>query len=379
MSLKPAFLASLALLAAMTLMATAPAWAQEPQGPAVSRPAEAPHQKRGTTAPETGIRVKVQVVNAPVAVRDSKNRVILDLQKENFTILDNKVKQTIESFDLAGEPLSTVLVLETSSRVAPLLPAVRKSAVVFTQTVVGASGNAAVIGYDKEVQRLQPFTANQEDIERAITNLKAGDTTARLYDALSDAVGLLRAQPAGRRRVIIAVGESRDAGSSEKFGEVLRQAQLANVVIYSVGLSTTAAVARYDAQQAGPGSATPPGTFGMPPIPGTAQTPTSVEQHAGNVDVGALAELAVRNAASVVISEPLEVATAATGGMFQSTFRGRSIENALAAIGGDLNAQYTLTYEPTKSDQPGYHEIRIIVDRRGVKVRTRPGYYLEAQ
>ncbi len=334
--------------------------------------------RRRNKSPETGIRVKVQVVNAPVAVRDAKKRVILDLRKEDFTILDNRVKQTIESFDLAGEPLSTVLVLETSSRVAPFLPAVRKSAIVFTQTVVGASGSAAVIGYDKIVARVQPFTENQDDIEKAITHLKAGDTTARLYDALSDAVVLLRTQPSGRRRVIIVVGESKDTGSNEKFGEVLRRAQLANIVIYSVGLSTASAEARYEPQQAGPISAMPPGTFGMPPMPGTAQTPTSVEQYAGNMDLGALAELAVRNAAGVVISQPLEVAAAATGGMYQSIYRDRTIENAVGEIGGDLNAQYTLSYEPTKSNEPGYHEIRIIVDRRGVKVRTRPGYYLEA-
>jgi VWFA-related protein len=374
MSVKRAIIAAYAFLPAMALTGAGIARAQETQPPAGSGAAVTAQQN-----PEAGIRVKVQVVNAPVAARDSKNREILDLQKEDFTIFDNKVKQTIEAFDLAGEPLSTVLILETSSRVAPLLPAIRKSSVVFTQTVVGTSGIAAVIGYDKVVQRLQTFTADQDIIEKAITNVKAGDSTARLYDALSDAVALLRTQPAGRRRVIIAVGESRDIGSNEKFGEVLRQAQLANVVIYSVGLSTTAAVARSEPWQAGPVSGPPPGTFGTPPVPGTAQTPTSVAQYGGNLDLGELAELAVRGAAGVVISEPLEIATAATGGMFQSTFRDRTIENALAAIGGDLNAQYTLSYEPTKSDQPGYHAIKIIVNRRGVKVRTRPGYYLEAQ
>ncbi len=363
--MKNSFFAVLCLLAATALTGGTRIHAQEAPKP---------------NNPDAGIRVKVQVVNAPVAVRDAKNNVILNLQKENFQILDNKVKQTIESFDLAGEPLSTVLVLETSSRIAPMLPEVRKTAVVFTQTVVGASGSAAVIGYDKVVQRLQPFTANQDEIEKAITDLKPGDTTARLYDALADAVVLLRGQPAGRRRVIIVVGESRDTGSNEKFGEVLRRAQLANVVIYSVGLSTTAALARSD-PPADSISGRPTGTFGLPPVPGTAQTPSGDERQYDQVlvDFGALAELAVRNATAAVIRHPLEVAAAATGGIYQSTFRDRSIENAIAAIGGDLNAQYTLSYEPAQSNQPGYHEIRIIVDRRGLKVRTRPGYYLEAQ
>ena len=48
----------------------------------------------------------------------------------------------------------------------------------------------------------------------------------------------------GRRRVLLIVSEATDAGSEAKLGEVLRKAQLANVTIYSVGLSTTRAELR---------------------------------------------------------------------------------------------------------------------------------------
>jgi len=374
MQLRRTIVAGLAVLAALSGFGAVDARAQETQGPIAPKPGVAVQRP-----PESAIRVKVQVVNAPVTVRDDKNDLVLDLRKEDFKVLDNGVEQTIDSFDLGGEPLSAVLLLEGSSRVAALLPAVRKSAIVFTQTVVGPSGMAAVMGYDNGIQRLQAFTANHDRIEKAITGLKAGNSGARLYDALADAVGLLRSQPAERRRVIIVVGEAQDTGSEEKLGEVLRQAQLANIVVYGVGLSTTAAALRDGSQQAGPAPATPPGTFGGPPRPGTVQTPTSEQQHAGNIDLTALAEWAVRNATAVVKDHPLEVASTATGGMYQSTFRERTIENAVDAIGGELNAQYTLSYRPEKSDEPGYHQIRITVNRPGVKVRTRPGYYLEGK
>jgi VWFA-related protein len=348
--------------------------AQQTQGRVVPKPGESVQKES-----DGSIRVKVQVVNAPVAVLDTKNKVIRDLKKEDFQIFDSKEKQTIEAFDLAGEPLSTVLVLETSSRVGPLLPALRKAAIVFTQTVVGPAGNAAVIGYDKTVQRLQPITTNQEDIEKAITSLKEGDSGARLYDAMADAVAQLRDQPEGRRRVIIVVGESRDPYSTSNLAEVLREALRANIVVYSVMLSTSEAVARAEARESGPLPMTPPGTFAKPPYPGVAQTPTTEQQWGGNMDIGAMTEMVLRTFATQVITHPLEIASAATGGLFQPTLGNRSIENALAAIGGDLNTQYTLTYSPTKSEKPGYHEIKIIVDRKGAKVRTRPGYYLEAK
>jgi len=372
--LRRRFLAGLAVLAALALSATPPVRAQERPGPIAPKPGTVVQQ-----APETGIRVRVALVNAPVTVRDANHNLVLDLKKENFHLFDNGVEQTIESFDLDAEPLSAVLVFETSSRIAPLLPAVRKSAIVFTQTVIGPSGDAAILAYNDSVDRLLGFTADHEKIEKTIANLKTGRRGTHLYDALSEAVGLLRKREPSRRRAIIVVGEARDAGSEEKLGAVLREAQASNIVIYTVGLSTTAAELRSQPSQSGPQPATPPGTFGAPPFPGTAQTPTSEQQRSGNIDLLALVEWAVEHATSVVKDHPLEVATVATGGMYQSTFRNRSIENAVDAIGGELNAQYTLTYRPTNSDAPGYHKIKLTVDRPGLTVRTRPGYFLSAK
>jgi VWFA-related protein len=334
---------------------------QQTQGPIAPKPG-APVQQ----APEGTIRVRVALVSAPVVVVDAKGEPVLDLQQKDFHVLDDGVDQTIESFDLGGEKLSAVLVFETSSRIAPLLPAVQKSAIVFTQTVVGPSGEAAVLSYDDSVNHLLPFSTDNDKIEKTIANLKPGNSGARLYDALSTAVGLLRDRPIGQRRAIVVVGEASDNGSEEKLGRVLREAQLSNIVIYGVGLSTTAAGLRAPPSQTSP-------------FPGTVQTPTSQQQYGGNIDLLGLAEWAVRNATAVVKDRPLELAATATGGTYQSAFRDSKIENAVDAIGGELNSQYMLSYRPTGSDAPGYHQIKVTVNRPGVKVRTRPGYYLEAK
>jgi VWFA-related protein len=372
MTLKRHMIPAVALLTTCCLFAAIFARAQEMQGPIAPKPGASVQKD-----PQSSIRVRVALVNAPVTVRDAKGELVLDLKKENFHVLDNSVEQTIESFDLGGEPLSAVLVFEASSRIAPMLSTVQKSGIVFTQTVVGPSGDAAVISYDDGIQRLLPFTADHDKIEKTISNLKPGNSGARMYDALSAAVGLLRNRPAERRRVIIVLAEPRDSGSEEKLGEILRQAQLSNIVIYGVGLSTTSAALRARPQQSGPPQATPPGTFGMPPVPGTAQTPSSEQQREGNIDLLALAEIAVRNAENVVKERPLEVATTATGGMYESAFKDRTIEKVVDEIGGELNAQYTLSYRPAGTDAAGYHTIKVTVDRTDLKVRTRPGYYLE--
>src|SRR5258708_2355773 len=332
MSLRRSISACLVTLASGIVFAATPARPRQTQGPIAPKPGTPVQQ-----APEGTIRVRVALVRAPVIVIDGKGEPILDLQQKDFRVLDNGTDQAIESIDLGGEPLSAVLVFETSSRIAPLLPAVQKSAIVFTQTVVGPSGEGAVLSYDDSVNRLLPFSKDNDKIEKTIADLKPGNSGARLYDALSAAVGLLRDRPMERRRAIIVVGEASDSGSEEKLGQILREAQLSNIVIYSVGLSTTAAGLRSQPSQSGPAPATPPGTFGEPPMPGTAQTPTSQQQYGGNID------------------------------------------QAVDAIGGELNSQYMLSYRPTGSDTPGYHQIKVSVNRPGVKVRTRPGYYLEAK
>jgi VWFA-related protein len=319
----------------------------------------------------------VALVNAPVVVHDAKGELVLNLQKNDFRVLDNGIEQSVDSFDLGGDPISAVLIFETSARIAPLLPAVRKAAIVFTQTIIGPSGDAAVLGYNDEVNRLLPFTASHDQIEKTIAALKQGTSGAKIYDAMSEAVALLRNRPATRRRVIIVVGEAVDTGSEDKLGEVLRDAQLSNVVIYTVGLSTTAAALRAEPQVSRPIQTTPPGTFGLPPTPGTPQTPSTEQQRGGNIDLLALAEYIVQHTKDAIKDRALEVATTATGGMYQSTFRDRSIEKAVDAIGGELNAQYTLSYHPS-ADSPGYHQIKISVNHAGLTVRTRPGYYLQA-
>jgi len=365
---------SLAILAAAVALPAPLVQAQETRGPITPKPGTRVQQP-----PEGTIRARVTLVTAPVVVADSKGEPVLDLERKDFHLFDNGADQAIDGFDIGGEPLSAVLLFETSARIAPLLPAIQKAAIVFTQTIVGASGEAAVLGYDSNVASLLPFSFDNDKIQKTISTLKPGDSGAKLYDAMSTAVGLLRDRPQERRRAIVVVGEAADSGSEEKLGMVLRQAQLNNIVIYGVGLSTVAAGLRSQPSSSGPISGTPPGIMGGPPVPGQVQTPTTQEQYGGNVDLLGLAEWAVRNATAVVKERPLEIAATATGGTYQGVFRDRTIETAVDAIGGELNAQYMLSYRPAGSDVAGYHKIKVTVDRPGVKVRTRPGYYLEAK
>ena len=85
---------------------------------------------------------------------------------------------------------------------------------------------------------------------------------------------------------------------------------------------------------------------------------------------------AVKNVKNRITDHALEIATAGTGGAHIATFKDKSIENAVDDIGGELHSQYSLTYAPAGTSQTGYHEIQVKVDKKDLKVRSRPGYYL---
>ena len=350
---------------------------QAPTGPLPPRPG-APVQQ----PPKNQIKVQVALVTTPVTVRDSRGVMVHDLEANNFQVTDNGIAQKISHFDLGGDPLSLVILVETSSRIEPLMPEMRKTGILFTQTVMGPTGEAAVVGFNDSVDKLQDFTSHADTIESTIANLSPGTSGSKLYDAMAVGVEMLSSRPQatrenpGRRRVLMILSEAVDEGSEKTLGEVLRQAELANVTIYGVGLSTTRA--ELHAKPKAPERPNfPVGT--LPPPPGVPDTPTLEDNRYAGVDLLSAAIWAVEHIHDQVKGNSLEVAAAATGGASLSTFKDRSIEKAIDEIGGELHSQYTLSYTPTDADATGYHEIKVSVTRsnaKNLKIRARPGYYL---
>jgi VWFA-related protein len=376
------FVAVFVTVALLLAFASASAHAQAPAGPIAPKPGDAVQLPPRDNQPK--VKVQVALVNTPVTVRNASGEMIHNLESRDFQVTDNGVTQTIAHFDLGGDPLALVVLIESSSRIAPILPEIRKTGILFTQTVMGPNGEAAVVTFNDAVDKLQDFTTNADLVENTIAHLGQGTSGSKLYDAMAVGVEMLSGRPQataekpGRRRVLMILSEAADDGSSAKLGEVLRQAQLANVTIYSVGLSTTSAQLRAKPKDTRP-QITPPGTFPLPPQPGVPQTPSSEENRYGNIDLMAAAVWAVQHIHDQVKDHALEVAATATGGAHLSTFRDRSIEKAIDEIGGELHSQYTLSYTPTNTEATGYHEIKIVVirnDAKKLKVRARPGYYL---
>jgi VWFA-related protein len=319
---------------------------------------------------------RVTVVTLPVTVRGPHGHLALDLGPEDFQVYDDGNLEHIIHFNVGGEPVSAVLVVEDNDRVASVLPTLRKTGIIFTQAVMGGNGEGSVIAFDDKARVIVPFTFDHERIQKSIAELKPGESGSHLYDALAEAVQMLENQPENRRRVIVAISESRDTGSLAKLGSILRDAQLANITIYSIGLSSIMAKLRAPASQYSPPAFGPPGTFAHPGYPGSPQTPSTMEQQGGNMNLLALVETLVKMGVNLVSPEAMAAASAATGGDHIRAFHDHSIEEALYRVGTELHAEYTLAYQAPQHGPWTYHEITVKITRPGYTVRTRPGYFL---
>jgi VWFA-related protein len=370
-------LCALGMVAVLAFAAVAPAALAQEAPPGPMHDQQASTQENPPPDAVQSIRVRTSEVTAPVTVRDRSGRLVLNLTEKDFRLYDDGMPQKITHFDLGGQPFDIVLVVETSSRIQGLLPAVRKTGIVFSQVVMAQTSQVAVIGFNDSVDLLHKFTTDPDAVQKTINHLQMGTSGVHLYDAMARGVSLLEEEPRGRRRILFVISEAIDSGSESKLGEVLRNAHIGNVTIYSIGLSTTKAELTQPPAYTGPAPIGPPGTFPVPVPPGMPQNPSIESQmQQPPANLMALAVWLVRTGKNLVTPTSLEVASKGTGGLELSPKKDRAIQEAMDEMGGELHAQYTLAYQPPGGEKPGYHTIKVTVDRPNVTVRTRPGYYI---
>jgi len=70
------------------------------------------------------IRIRANEVIVPVTVTDRNSELVFDLSQKDFQVFDNGVEQTIDHWDLGGDPLAVALVLETSSHIQAMMPVI---------------------------------------------------------------------------------------------------------------------------------------------------------------------------------------------------------------------------------------------------------------
>ncbi|MGP0070801.1 MAG: VWA domain-containing protein [Bryobacteraceae bacterium] len=323
----------------------------------------------------TTFRTGTTVVIAPTTVRDRNGEFVNGLQLQDFQLYDDNKLQKVNA-DVRDEPLSLVVAVQRSSNLTDFLPKIQRIGTQLNQLVAGQDGEIAIVGFDHRIQVMQDFTKEGAKISEAMQKMTPGSSNHAVVDAVNYSIRLLTHRPPDRRRVLLLIAEKRDRGSELRLREALEAAQFANVSIYSLDISTVIAALT--------DKGIPPRP---PPIPAEAQhypgggasTPTTVDQnyYMGNyVPVFVDIFKAVK---SVFVDDTLDVFTRFTGGREYSFVGEKSLDKAINGISEELHSQYLLSYSPNNQTEGGFHEIKVIVNRPNLEVRTRPGYWVAAR
>ena len=133
------------------------------------------------------VRVKSNLVNIDIIIKDKKGKYVADLKAEDFTITENGVAQKIEFFDAplagttprnSGELVATTvprnyvsLVLDFQSTDVTNLKQVREGAIKYVREQVTDADAIAVLTVTSGLQMLQSFTQDKAKLIACLENL----------------------------------------------------------------------------------------------------------------------------------------------------------------------------------------------------------------
>jgi VWFA-related protein len=314
-------------------------------------------------------------VVAPVLVTDKQGNIVDGLQPNQFHLWDNGKEQNIQ-VDTTYEPISLVIAIECSARVESILPQIKHLGSL-VETIIGRQGEAAVIKFDGRLITMQDFTNDPDKVKSAINKITAGSSGTRMIDAVDRSVYMLRNKPAGNRRIVLLVSETRDEGSETRLREALIRANLTNVLIYTVDITQIAV--RFTEKPPDPGPTRRDPTAQNNPL-GIPNTPTTMDQNFGMGNrvqfVPLLKEIYI-DAKGIFIKDPATQFARATGGREFTFLKQKGLEEAVQRIGTEIRSHYMLSYKPNNQDEGGYHTIEVRIDRSAEYIcKTRPGYWL---
>jgi Ca-activated chloride channel homolog len=311
---------------------SSPATAPDGSGPA--QPAgQVPGQTEGSAKPDSEepfptIITIVNEVRVVFTVTDRHGHYIKDLKKNDVRIIDDQKPAEIRSFYAETDlPLQVGLLVDASNSVRDRFKFEQDAAIEFLNSIIRPRYDKAfVVGFDATPEVTQDFTDSTESLSTGVRMLRAGGGTA-MYDALYFACRdkLMKQEQTGPvRRAIILLSDGEDNLSHVTREEAIEMAERAEVIVYTIS--------------------------------------TNISGMKGKGD------------------KVLERIAEATGGRAFFPFQMREMSDAFLSIQEELRSQYAVAYKPANFIADGsFRTIEILAQDRGLKVRTRKGYYAPKQ
>lgn len=257
---------------------------------------------------------RVTQVEVYATVTDARGRAMKDLTQSDFTVLEDGQPQAIATFVSGDFPAAVALAVDRSFSMkgSPLTMA-RTAGRAFVASLK-PDDRAMLISISGEVEVLSPLNVDKAPLLKALDALDPWSTTS-LNDALIQSIDLLEHETG--RRAIVVLSDGVDRYSAAREADVLQRARQSDVLLYPIAINRSR-----------------PALF---------------------------PELA-----------------AVTGGRSFHLRDPKELQPTLEAIAEDLRSQYLIGYAPADvpADKQGdWRSIAVKVNRPGVTVRARSGYF----
>jgi Ca-activated chloride channel homolog len=264
---------------------------------------------------------------------------VLDLQREDFVIIDEKERQTLVTFARGDIPFTAVVMVDASvSMQGAKLQAARRGAETFF-TGMKELDEGKLLVFSDRILHATPFTTSP-----AVLVASLGQVSAKGGTALNDHLYLALKQLEARqgRRVVLLLSDGVDSHSVLQMQEVLAKARRSQALIYWLRLPYSGPTA--NGQTAA----------GSMPVLTTAWRSAEIYRRE---------------------FEMLEQTVVESGGRIQTLQSVDGIEAAFSEILAELRAQYVLGYYPLDRRHAGtWRSVRVRVRDASLVVRSRNGY-----
>lgn len=173
-----------------------------------------------------------KVVPLYVTVSDANRRLVAGLAKEDFEIYDNGKLQPTVIFTNEVQPITVVVMLDTSGSMTGNIDLVKAAAEQFFIRLL-PEDRARLGAFNDKIQLVSEMTGDRDELVAALRAVDFGYPT-RLYDAV--ATGLDELKGVEGRKVVLVFTDGDDTSSKVRFGTILDRARDEEVMVYAIGL-----------------------------------------------------------------------------------------------------------------------------------------------
>ncbi len=271
------------------------------------------------------LHTSVSEVVIYATVVDEHQHLVTTLEKQNFSVYENNIPQTVSSFGRQDVPVSLAILVDNSGSMQQKRAAVNIAALDLVRAS-NPQDEAFIVNFSDQAFLDQDFTASIGLLEKGLSRIDSSGGTA-LYDAVVAAADHLAKNAKHAKQVILIITDGEDNSSSATLEQTVRRIQaLQGPIVYSIGLL-------YD--QGGH---------------------QAHEAH-----------------------KALETLSEQTGGIAFFPKSLNQVDSIAAEVARDIREQYILGYHPTRPiSEGGYRTIRVTAKAPGygkLTVRTRAGYF----